>query len=131
TVLPRATFRNPIHPQDVLLTPIILRNGCRTPISKNEIEIAQIDEKAEALAENKHGILAIKRVHEQQKSAADREHPEAHRHDALARAFGRNPLHEEAHEKKHLRDIAECDPPIELNQEDVVEISAHGAREIN
>ena len=64
------------------------------PFAQDKLQIAQIDEHAEALARDEHRIAAVERIDEQQQPAADRAPPERHRNDAPADPFRGNPLHQ-------------------------------------
>src|SRR5437588_4329572 len=91
--------------------------GGLAAVAQFEIEIAGIDEDAEALAQNEDRVANVKRVAEQQDAAADGEEPERNRHHHLAGTLGGNPLHHEAHREHDLRGIAEQYDPLEFGHE--------------
>ena len=94
------------------------------------MQIAQVDEEAEALAGDEDRVAAVKRVGEEKHAAADREEPEGDGDDALARTLGRQPLHEETSAEQDLRDEAYDNPPVHV-MHDVEQVAAYGARQIN
>src|SRR5262245_37268941 len=112
-------------------SPLLRRDRRAPPVAQLEVQVARVDEHAEALAEDEDWIADIERIAEQQQPAADREEPERDRHDHLSRALGRNPLHHEAHGEHDLHQIAEQHPPLELGYENVVQVVADRLREIN
>src|SRR6516164_1687433 len=99
--------------------------GCRTSAAQDKLQIAQVNEDTKSLPYDEHGVLTIERIAEQHQTAADRENPERRRHDTLAGAFRRNPLHDETHGEHCLRDIADQNSPIRCTDEHVVQIPTH------
>src|SRR5262249_49788380 len=70
------------------------------------------------------GFAFNEAVDQRHRSASHREKPERHRHDALAGSLAGDPLHKEARSEGKLRPQTECQPEIELGDEDIVEITA-------
>src|SRR5262249_52471123 len=101
-----------------------LKEGCLPAVTQLEIEIASVDENAEALTQDEYRVANVERITEQQQPAADREEPERDRHHHLAGTLGGDPLHQEAHREHDLRDIAEQHPPLELGDEHLVQVVA-------
>src|SRR6266853_1096024 len=79
----------------------------RPEFATNEIEVSQIDEQSEPLADDEDRIADIKCVGEQQNASPHREEPECDRDHASTRSLGRHPLHDEAHRKQRLSGVAE------------------------
>src|SRR6185503_18945747 len=61
----------------------------------DEVEVAEVDEEARALADHEHGVHPVGGVDEEGEPAADREEPEGDRDHALLLSLGGDPLHEE------------------------------------
>src|SRR3569623_445432 len=116
--------------------PVRLRDGVDSSrralpaIAHDELQVAQVDEDAEGLADDEDRVLAIERVAAQHAAAADREHPERRRHDAAPGALGCDPLTDAAHGEHDLRDVADQDAPLDIAEEHVVQIAADGVRDI-
>jgi len=68
----------------------------------NEHQVANVDQKAGGLSDDKHDILANEGVDQQQQASADAEIPEYLRNDALLVLLGMNPLDEKTHEEQEL-----------------------------
>src|SRR5262249_16231559 len=81
-------------------------------VAQDEVEIAGVDEEPGALAQDKDGITAPERVEQEGQAAADRKIPEAAGHNALAQAFGRDPLDEEARGEEGLPKKADAEPNL-------------------
>src|SRR5262245_37939753 len=96
----------------------------RASLAIDEIQVPQVDEEPKALADDEHRVLLGERIGKEQHAAADREEPERHRKDALARAFARDPLHDETQPEQRLADIADQHHPIQVEEEDVVQVVA-------
>src|SRR5947209_1877175 len=99
--------------------------------AQHEIKIAQIDKQAEPLPRDEHRVAAVQRIGKQQYATADREDPERGRDNAAAGALGGDPLHQEAHGKQRLRQKAERDPSVELEDEHVMQIVLNRAQHSN
>src|SRR5215831_3983928 len=88
------------------------RLGEQTPLAADQVEVAEIDEEAGALAEDEDGVLTVDRVDEERQPPADREEPERERDHALAPALGRDPLHEKAHGEECLAQESHAEPYV-------------------
>src|SRR3990172_710510 len=81
-------------------------------LAPDEVEIAQVDQEARALAQHEHRVLAVDRVDQQRGSPADREEPERNRDHALFLAFGGDPLDKKAAREERLTEKAHRQPEV-------------------
>ena len=110
---------------------VIADYGGGFALTQHKVQVAQVNEDAERLAGDEHRIPAIERIDQQHQTATDRENPERQRNDAAAGALGRDPLHQKSHGEKALGNEAHQHPPIEPGDEDILQVRADGARQIN
>src|SRR5205809_568147 len=80
---------------------------------EDQHDVADVDDVRQQLAEDDDRLALDEAVDQRHQAAADREEPEGKRHDALARALARDPLHQEARGKSELSREAEHQPEIE------------------
>ncbi len=70
---------------------------------EDQHNVADIDQRRDALAEDDHRLALHDAVDQRHQPAAHREDPECERDDALAGALARDPLHQEAAGEQELR----------------------------
>src|SRR3979409_1289368 len=116
-------------------TPAIAADGSHLlrlfALAEDQHDVAHIDQRCEPLAEDDHGLALHKAIDERHQPSDHRENPERERHDALAGALARDPLHDEATREGKLRDQAERQPEVELVPKDLPEIIADRGTELN
>src|ERR1700693_4138907 len=100
-------------------------------LAKHKVEITRINAQSHSLADGEDRIANVERIDEQQHPAADREEPERQRDHAAPDPFGRHPLHDEPHGEQGLPGIADEEPPVELHEEDVLQVIADRLRQTN
>ena len=83
----------------------------------NELQVSQINEQSQSLAEDKHGILFVQCIGQQHDPAADTEVPECCGDDALLLFFAFKPLHDESGGEQELPHQTECYPPLVVRHE--------------
>src|SRR5574343_90933 len=79
-----------------------------------QVQVAEIDDQAEALAENEDRVVAVDGIDGQHQAAEAAEIPESHRHDDLPGFFARPPLDDETHHEQPLATEANGDPEQRL-----------------
>src|SRR5574343_1512180 len=79
-----------------------------------QVQVAEIDDQAEPLAENEDRVVAVNGIDGQHQAAKDAEIPEGHRHDDLLGLFARPPLDDETHHEQPLATEANGDPDQRL-----------------
>src|SRR5574343_1436387 len=65
-----------------------------------QVQVAEIDDQAEPLAESENRVVAVDGIDGQHQAAEDAEIPEGHRHDDLLGLFARPPLDDETHHEQ-------------------------------
>lgn len=83
----------------------------------DKVDVAQIDEDAETLTQDKNQILLMKGVCKNDQSAAEAEIPEDFRHDAFFGAFAGDPLHDKAHHEQALAEEADKSPQSQVRDD--------------
>ena len=80
----------------------------------NHLDVADIDNRAEALAKDKHNVFLMDGIGQDNEAARQTEIPENFRHDALLGALAINPLENKAHHEKRLAEEADKNPQCEF-----------------
>src|SRR5574343_1655751 len=75
-----------------------------------QVQVAEIDDQAEPLAESENRVVAVDGIDGQHQAAEDAQIPEGHRHDDLLGLFARPPLDDETHHEQPLATEANGDP---------------------
>src|SRR5574343_32599 len=75
-----------------------------------QVQVAEVDDQTQPLAENEHGIIAMHGIDRQHDAAGDAEVPEGHRHDDALFLFAAPPLDDETHHEQALAAKTDGDP---------------------
>src|SRR5574343_38734 len=75
-----------------------------------QMQVAEIDDQAECLAEDENRVVAMHGVSGQHQTAGDAEIPQGHGNAHLLGFFARPPLDDKAHHKERLAAEADADP---------------------
>src|SRR5574343_1105277 len=97
-------------------TMAVLISGRRgaAPALVVQVQVAEIDDQAEALAKYEDRVIAVDGINSQHQAAEDAEIPEGHRHDDLLGLFARPPLDDETHHEQPLATEANGNPDQRL-----------------
>src|SRR5574343_1701314 len=79
-----------------------------------QVQVAEIDDQAQALAESEDRVVAVDGIDGQHQAAEDAEIPEGHRNDDLLGLFARPPLDDETHHEQPLATETDGDPEQRL-----------------
>ena len=78
----------------------------------DQIEIAQINEDAGGLTDNKDRVSLVDGIAEKNEAAAQTEVPEGERYDTMSLFFTLPPLHQEAQSKEKLTGKTDAQPDL-------------------